>query len=295
MTGPAREVVTAPLALDALSAALAVEMGFGAVYLGGGGLGFQRCVSEALLTATEVAEATRAITERIDVAVVVDGTTGFGDAVHTWRTVRMMEQAGAAAIEIEDQLAPKRAHHQKGVDHMIAVDEMAGKVEAAVQARSDPDFLIIARCNALSHDGVDDALRRMSAYSAAGADMLLLLPRSDGEFHAVSGNTGLPLVAMMPTGGRTDSQLADAGYRLKLDAFSATLFGYRAIRAGYEVLRQGRELAGSMDEALDELSEIGATMGIETLYGIEARTTERERYANDRTTTTVTGSSTTRA
>src|SRR5918912_599757 len=112
MRRDAAELVVAPLALDALSAALARRTGFDAVYLGGGGLGYARGVSEALLTATEVAEATRAITERVDVDVIVDATTGFGDAVHVSRTVRLLEQAGAAAIEIEDQVAPKRAHHQ---------------------------------------------------------------------------------------------------------------------------------------------------------------------------------------
>lgn len=110
---PANTFVVAPLALDALSAALARRIGFCAVYVGGGGLGYARGTTEALLTATEVAEATRAIGERVDVAVIVDGTNGFGDAIHTARAVRLMEQAGAAAIEIEDQLAPKRAHHTK--------------------------------------------------------------------------------------------------------------------------------------------------------------------------------------
>src|SRR5689334_6641743 len=101
---PAGELEVAPLALDALSAGLARQAGFGTVYVGGGGLGYARGVSEALLTVTEVAETSRAIAECVDVAVVVDATTGFGDALHTARTVRLLEQAGAAAVEIEDQL-----------------------------------------------------------------------------------------------------------------------------------------------------------------------------------------------
>src|SRR5688572_11482713 len=117
MVRPAGELVVAPLALDALSAALAKRVGFDTVYLGGGGLGYARGVTEALLTASELVEATRAICERVDVAVVVDGGVGFGDAVHMARSIRMLEQAGAAAVEIEDQVAPKRAHHHKGVEH----------------------------------------------------------------------------------------------------------------------------------------------------------------------------------
>src|SRR5829696_3585913 len=141
MRRPADELVVAPLALDALSAALAKRTGFYAVYLGGGGLGYARGVSEALLTATELAEATRAICERVDVAVVVDGGVGFGDAVHMARTIRLIEQAGAAAIEIEDQVAPKRAHHHKGIEHLVTTDEMAGKIAAAVDARQSADFV----------------------------------------------------------------------------------------------------------------------------------------------------------
>ena len=106
MVRPATELVVAPLALDPLSAALAVRTGFEAVYLGGGGLGYARAVSEALLTTTEMAEACRQMTERVDVAVVVDGGVGFGDALHMARMVRLLEQAGAAGVEIEDQVAP---------------------------------------------------------------------------------------------------------------------------------------------------------------------------------------------
>jgi 2-methylisocitrate lyase-like PEP mutase family enzyme len=276
MSRPAPEVVTAPLALDALSAGLAKEVGFDAVYLGGGALGYQRAVSEALLTASEVAEAARAITEQVEVALVVDGTTGFGDAVHTWRTTRMLEQTGAVAVEFEDQLAPKRAHHQKGIDHIIPAAEMAGKIAAAVDARTDPDFLIIARTNALSHDGVDDALARLELYAAAGADLLLVLPRDVDELTAVSAGTSLPLVGMVPAVGRSDAELKEDGYALKLDPFSVTLHAYRAIRRGYEELLAGEQVVDSIAEGLDELAPVGATIEIERLWEIEARTTERD-------------------
>lgn len=274
MRRPAEQIVTAPLALDPLSASLAKDVGFEVVYLGGGGLGFQRGVSEALLTASEVAEAARAIIEQIDVGVVIDGTTGFGDAVHTWRTVRMLEQTGALAVEFEDQLAPKRAHHQKGIDHMIPAVEMAGKIAAAVEARTDPDFLIIARTNAISHDGIEDAVARFEIYAEAGADLLLALPRDFKEFEAVGAGTDLPLVAMMPV-ALEDGTLQDLGYSLKLDPFSAMLHGYRAIRRGYEDLLAGGQVVDSIPQALEELAPMGAAMRIERLWEIEARTTER--------------------
>ena len=273
VTRPALETTVAPLALDALSAALARQIGFGAVYVGGGGLGYARGVSEALLTLTEVAEVTRAIAERVDVDVVVDATTGFGDAVHAARTVRVLEQAGAAAVEIEDQLAPKRAHHHKGIDHMISPEEMVGKVEAAVAARTDPDLVLIVRTNALSHDGLDDAIARAAAYEAAGADMLLLQAGSPEDLAAVGEATSLPLVTFTPA-GVTREELRAAGVTLLCDPFSATLLGVRALRAGYEALRAGEDVVDAAD-VRDALHEVGEIIGIDELYAIEERTTER--------------------
>jgi 2-methylisocitrate lyase-like PEP mutase family enzyme len=270
---PASDVAVAPLALDALSAALARQVGFDAVYVGGGGLGYARGVSEALLTLTEVAEVTRAICECVDVDVVVDATTGFGDAVHAHRTVRVLEQAGAAAVEIEDQLAPKRAHHHKGVDHMVGLEEMAGKIEAAAAARSDPDLVLVVRTNALSHDGLDDALERAEAYAAAGADMLLVLPRTAEELAAVGAATSLPLVTFAPAGVGRDA-LREAGVTLLCDPFSATLVGVRALREGYRTLLEGGDVVDP-GQVRGELHEIGEIIGIERLYAIEERTTER--------------------
>jgi 2-methylisocitrate lyase-like PEP mutase family enzyme len=270
---PAGAPVIAPLALDALSAALAREVGFDAVYLGGGALGYARGTSEALLTVTEVAEATRAITERVDVDVVVDATNGFGDAVHTARTVRLLEQAGAAAIEIEDQIAPKRAHHHKGIDHMVDLDVMVGKIETAAAARTDPDLLLIVRCNALAHDGLDDALERAAAYAEAGADLLMVLPREPGELAAVGAATALPLVTFLPAPD-SNADLHAAGCTLLCDPFSATILGVRALRAGYETLLAGDAVVQPGDVRA-ELHAVGELIGIDELYAIEERTTER--------------------
>lgn len=277
MRRPTADVMLAPLALDPLSAALARRTGFDAIYLGGGGLGYARAVSEALLTATEVADATRAITERVDVAVIVDGGIGFGDAVHMARTIRMIEGAGACAIEIEDQVAPKRAHHHKGVEHLVSTEEMAGKIRAAAEARRDPDFVIIARCNALRHEGIDRALERAQAYAEAGADMLMLLPRTDDEFQAVSQGTRAPLAAMVIGPSRSTAEWCAAGYSLAVEPMSATVLAFRALKAGYEGLRSGAGIGMSREEITATIAEVGATMNIQALYEIEARTTERDR------------------
>lgn len=153
---------------------------------------------------------------------------------------------------------------------------MVGKLEAAVAARVDPEFVIIARCNALAHEGLDDALARCAAYEAAGADMLLLFPTGRAEFDALSTETKLPLVAMLPI-GRPVADLLGYGFSLGVDPFSATVRSFAAVKAGYEAFARG-ELDGSWDEALLQLKEIGETIGIERLYEIEARTTERALY-----------------
>ncbi|MGD9933792.1 MAG: oxaloacetate decarboxylase [Dehalococcoidia bacterium] len=275
MVRPAPELVVAPLALDPLSAALARSVGFSAIYLGGGGMGYARGTTEALLTASELAEACRAITERVEIAVVVDGGVGFGDAVHMYRSVRMLEQAGAAAVEIEDQVSPKRAHHHKGVEHLVPADEMAGRIEAARLGRHGDYPVVIARCNAFSHEEIEATLERARRYEAAGAELLMLLPRTPEQFEAATKGTSAPLAAMTTGPGRLPSEMTAAGYALSVDAMSATVLGFRALKSGYEGIRDRQDYGLSREEVAATIHEVGATIGIEQFYEIEERTTER--------------------
>lgn len=275
LTRPAPELVVAPLALDALSAALAKRVGFDAVYLGGGGLGYQRAVTEALLTATELSEAARAITERVDVHVIVDGGVGFGDPVHMSRTIGLLEAAGAAGVEIEDQVVPKRVHHHKGVEHLVPAGEMADRIEAAVNARHDPDFVVIARCNSFAHEGIEATVERLALYSDAGADLLMPMTRTPEQFAAASETTSVPLAAMVIGPGRPSDEMLAAGYALSVDPMSAQVVAYRAVHAAYEGIRKGEGFGMSSQEVMETVREIGETIGIQALYDIEARTTER--------------------
>jgi 2-methylisocitrate lyase-like PEP mutase family enzyme len=275
MVRPAPRLVVAPLALDPLSAALAVRTGFDTVYLGGGGLGYARATSEALLTATELAEACRAITERVDVAVVVDGGVGFGDALHMARSVRLLEQAGAAAVEIEDQVAPKRAHHHKGVEHLVSSEEMCGKIREAVEARMSDLPLVIVRCNAFSHEGIEATLERVRAYEAAGAEMIMLMARNAEELQAASRGTTVPLAAMTIGPGRPAETMLSEGYALSVDPMSATVLAFRAIKAGYEGIRDSAGFGMSREEVMAVIHEVGDTIAIQQFYDIEERTTER--------------------
>lgn len=271
------ETVVAPVCLDPLSARLIEQLGFSATYVGGGALGFTLAVSEALLTLDEMAGLTARVCQRVHIPVIVDGGIGFGDPLQAARTIWAIEQTGAAAIEIEDQVAPKRAHHHRGVEHLISKQAMVEKITACVEARRDPDFLIIARTNAVKNGGMDEAVERMEAYRAAGADVSMLLPRNDAELREVPRRVKGPLAYLGRLGERTVQQYADLGYSLIIDAMIATVVSYRAIRQALEELRdQGRPALG-LDEIHRVMDLVQETAGMADLYALEERTTEKPR------------------
>ena len=225
--------VFAPVCLDPLTARTIEALGYGAAYLSGGGLGFQLAVSEALLTTTELATAARQITQRSAVPLIVDGGVGFGDALHASRAIREFEAAGAAAVELEDQVAPKRAHHHKGVEHLIPAAEMVGKLEAALAARSDPDLLIIARTGAVRNESFAAAVERGRAYRAAGADLVMLFPSSEEEWRRAPSRIGAPLAAMGAFATRSKAEWRQLGWPLVIDPFSGQALAYAAMREAY--------------------------------------------------------------
>src|ERR1051325_3592220 len=141
--------VTAPLVLNPLMARMAEAAGFPAGYLGGGATGYLKVGLEANLNLTEMCQAALDIRAVSSLPLILDGACGYGDPMHMHRTIGMTEAAGFEAIEIEDQLMPKRAHHHAGIEHMIPMDMMAAKIKEAVAARRNRDFLIIGRTNAV--------------------------------------------------------------------------------------------------------------------------------------------------
>ena len=193
--------VVATLVSNPLMAKLAEQAGFRALYLGGGMLGYAKAVLEANLNITELVQAGIDIRAVCDLPLVLDGATGFGDPMHMHRTIPMAEAAGFAAIEIEDQLVPKRAHHHVGIEHMIPAELMAAKVREAVAARRSEEFLIVARTNGIRSTDLDDALERAAAYKEAGADLLMLSPRNEPEVRAVADRLEPPFQMLVPAGG----------------------------------------------------------------------------------------------
>src|SRR5215475_12243432 len=194
--------VTAPLVLNPLMARMVEAMGFDAGYLGGGSTGYAKVALEANLNLTEMCQAALDIGAVSSLPLIFDGACGFGDPMHMHRTIGMAEAAGFAAIEIEDQLVPKRAHHHIGIEHMIPLELMAAKVREAVAARRNPDFLIVARTNAVRASTMDDALRRGEAYKKAGADVLLLsMAHKPEQLRLIADRLGGPLMYLAGRGG----------------------------------------------------------------------------------------------
>jgi 2-methylisocitrate lyase-like PEP mutase family enzyme len=237
--------VTAPLVLNPLMARMAQAAGFDAGYLGGGATGYQKVALEANLNLTEMCQAALDIRSVSSLPLILDGACGYGDPMHMHRTIGMAEAAGFAAIEIEDQVVPKRAHHHAGIEHMIPVELMAAKVREAVAARRGPDFLVIGRTNAMRASDMDDALRRGEAYRNAGADVLLLsMAHRPEQLRAIAERLGGPLMYLAPRGGLAGSgmtlgDLGRLGYKIVADPSTPLLAAYVAWKQVYEDLADG--------------------------------------------------------
>jgi len=278
LEGPAP--VTGTLVSNPLMARMAEDAGFQSLYLGGGMLGYSKVVLEANLNITELVQAGIDIRAVSSLPLILDGATGFGDPMHMHRTIPMAEVAGFAAIEIEDQLIPKRAHHHVGIEHLIPSELMEAKVREAVAARRD-DLLIIARTNGIRSTDFEDAISRAIAYKRAGADLIMLSPRNREELEAVANRVEGPFQLLVPAGGATQlgmsmEELGAHGFRLLIDAAKPMLVAFRAWKELYGstaedlsspalTAEDARQLAGELNEAV----------GIEKLLQIERETVEQ--------------------
>ena len=225
--------IRAPGVFNALVARMAERLGFRAVYLSGGALSAAAGVPDVgLLSVTEFAGAARSITQATALPLLCDADTGFGEALNVERTVRLFEAAGVAGIHLEDQQMPKRCGHLSGKS-LVEPSAMAAKVRAAVAARQDPDFVIIARTDARGVNGFDDAVRRARLYLEAGADAIFpeALETAD-EFARFAREVPAPLLANMTEFGKSPvldfATLAGLGYRMVLYPLTAFRSALRA-------------------------------------------------------------------
>ena len=234
-----RDILLAPGIYDALSGLIAEQAGARAVYLSGASIAYTRFGRSdvGLVSASEVHDTLAAVTDRIQIPVIVDADTGFGNALNVQRTIRNFERAGAAAIQIEDQSFPKRCGHLDGKT-LISKDEMVGKIKAAIDARKETNTLIIARTDARGVEGLSEAIDRAQAYQEAGADILFIeAPHSIDEMKLIRKSFGedIPLLANMVEGGKTPIKTANA---LESLGFNIVIFPGGAVRAATFQLQQ---------------------------------------------------------
>ena len=268
-------LLLAPGIYDALSALIAEQAGFEALYLSGASIAYTRLGRSdvGLTTYSEVQDTLARITERVRLPVIVDGDTGFGNALNVQRTVRGLEQAGAAMVQLEDQTFPKRCGHLDG-KAIVPVREMCGKLRAALDARHDTGTLILARTDALAVEGIEAAFERAEAYLACGIDALFIEAlRSPQQMDAACSRFAarVPLLANMVEGGKTPVQAADElqqrGFRIAIFPGGTARAVAHTLQAYYASLRADGSTLAWQDRMLD-FDGLNAVIGTPELMAL---------------------------
>lgn len=272
-----KEILVAPGAHDALTARVIEKSGFKAVYMTGYGQAASVLGKPdiGLLSMTEMLDRARKFASAVNIPVIADGDTGFGNAITVMRTVEEYEAAGVAAIQLEDQIAPKRCGHMLG-RKVVSMEEMVGKIEAAKAARKDPDFVIIARTDARTVHGIDEAIKRAKAYEAAGADVIFVESvENEEEMKRVHSEIKVPTLANMVEGGRTplltNKKLEEIGYSLVIYPTASTYVTAKAMFDLMEELKVNGTTAKSIDKMItfpdfNDLVGLGEFAELENKY-----------------------------
>lgn len=277
----AEGTVPCPVVYNPLTAVVARNAGFQMVGVGGYALGANLMTAEPLLTLTECVEYSRRIVLAARMPVVVDAGAGFGSPVHVQRTVQEFESAGVAGLHLEDQVYPKRVHYHRGIEHVVSMQEMVERIEAAVAARRDDDFVIVARTDAMATDDYDEAIRRAHAYVEAGADLIYAWPNNLDEARRVPGDVPAPTVYGVSEGNRlgrprpSTADLAEMGYSIVRNPHLATLTQYRAVQQALEHWQRTGRTSDEPDAMVLVRQEIEDVMGLDAHYELERRTVER--------------------
>ena len=270
--------LVAPGAYDALSARLIEQAGFDAIYMTGFGTTASLIgrPDVGLLSGAEMVDNARRIVSAVDVPVIADADTGYGNAINVVRTVQLYEQAGVAGIQLEDQVMPKKCGHMSG-KLLIGADEMAGKLRAAVEARRDPDLLIIARTDAVAVTGVDDAIARARAFAEAGADALFVeAPTSEEDIARVAKELRdvAPLVFNWAEGGKTPplslERITELGFALVIYPIGTVLAATAGIRALLATLKADGTPTAAMP-GLPTFGEFTDLVGLPEVQRLEQR------------------------
>ncbi|MFC4276702.1 isocitrate lyase/PEP mutase family protein [Achromobacter aloeverae] len=274
--------VLAPGVYDALTALIAEQAGFEAVYLSGGAVAYTQLGRSdvGLTTASETADVLARIADRVSLPIIVDGDTGYGNALNTQRTVRMFERAGAGMIQLEDQTFPKRCGHLEGKS-LVSTREMCGKLRAAVDARHNAGTLILARTDAVAVEGLDAAIERAEAYLECGVDALFIEAVNDAaQMDKVCGlfASRLPMLANMVEGGKTPIQSAEElgkrGYRIVIYPGGTARFVSRQLQRYFEGLKR----TGTTRQFKEEMNDFN---GLNGLIGTPELLENGRKYSGD--------------
>jgi len=273
-------LLLAPGAFDGLSARMVEEAGFEAVYLSGGSVARSTGVPDlGLMTMSEVIERARQVVNAVQIPVIADADTGYGNALNVVRTVREFERAGVAAIHIEDQVTPKRCGHLEGKE-VIPLVEMENKLRAALEARSDPDFAIIGRTDSRAIHGLDDAIKRGKAFARLGVDAVFIeAAESEAELETIARSIrDVPLMVNMFKGGKTPllpaSRLEAMGYRVAIFPSDTQRAAIYAMKETLAVLKRDGSTS-AIDDRLTTFQERDRLVGLGEWEKLE------ERYLQD--------------
>jgi 2-methylisocitrate lyase-like PEP mutase family enzyme len=243
--------VIVPGAFNALSARVIADLGFEAIYITGAGVTnmWFGMPDQGFVGLAEIADHTARIRDAVDVPLLVDADTGFGNALNVYHTVRTLERAGADCIQLEDQVAPKRCGHFAGKD-VISTEEAVSKIKAAVDARRDPDFLIMARTDAAAVHGFEAAVERAQQFAEAGADILFVeAVTSEAEIRALPQRLATPQLMNMVIGGKTPifnaEELGKLGFGIVLYANAALQGAVMGMQKALTVLRDEKQVLES--------------------------------------------------
>lgn len=278
-------IISQPVIYDALGARIAEDLGFEALGLGGYAMGAHLATSEPLLSVDDVASITRYITMATRLPLMVDAGAGWGEPLHVMHTVEVLEHAGAASIHIEDQIFPKRVHYHKGVEHVVPTDEMVVKLRTALQARRDPNFVIVARTDAMRTDGYEEGIRRAKAYADAGAEMIMMFPNNEDETRrAPKDLPGIPLVYVNSEGNRLGrgvfavQDLESWGWKVASDAITTINIAARALRDVLGTLKESGRTGLQQEEMVPVRKFVEDTIGLDRYYKIEEETVEHDQH-----------------
>ena len=273
------ETIVAPGAYDPISARVVQSLGFSAVYTGGYITGAHTTITEPLLSLTDQVEVAQKVARAVDLPVIADAGTGYGDPLHVMRCVREFETAGIAGIHIEDQVYPKRASYHKGLEHIAPLDEFQERIAYALQARHDHDFLIIGRTDAFSavEGSPDELVRRGHALREMGVDAVMprgVRKREDLDFFRKQ----VPDVPLLVIAGADDisvQEYEELGYQIIIYATTAIVSTVNALLATYRSLKETGLINFTEQQVAEIRAQVEALIDLPAFYEIEAATTEK--------------------